>query len=131
MMKKKQILSLLPLLLAGCVGGTLSDTKDFEMFPLRSASEAEGKELKRCLKAAHHYQEQYRKKTGKPARKLKELPLVKYCSDFLMAQKGTATGYEIRAEIREDDQTVRWSVNEKGVIEEHLEGESSDPYMEL
>jgi len=113
------------------MGGTLSDTKDFEMFPLRGASESEGKELKRCLKSAHHYQEQRKLKTGKFARRLKDLPIDRYCSDFLMAQSGTNSGYEIRAEIRENEQTVRWSVNEKGVIEEHLEGDNEDPYLEL
>ena len=118
------------LFLPACVGGTLSDTKDFEMFPLRGASPEEGKGLKRCLKAAHKAQEQYRKKTGKFARRVKQLPIDEYCDDYLIAQHGTPTGYEIRAELRENETTVRWSVNEQGVIEEHLDG-GSDEYLEL
>ena len=76
-------------------------------------------------------QEHRRKKTGKYARRLKDLPIDNYCGDFLMAQQCTKTGYEIRAELREDEHTVRWSVNEKGVIEEHLEGNENDQYMDL
>ncbi len=119
------------LFLSSCVGGTLSDTKDFEMFPLRAASQAEGKELKRCLKFAHKLQEHRFKRTGKYARRLKGLPINNECGDFLMAQKGTQTGFEILAEIREDEHAVRWSVNEKGVIEEHLEGNDNDQYMDF
>ena len=118
------------LLLPACVGGTLSDTSAFEMFPLRGASPEEGKGLKRCLKAAHQAQEKYRKKTGKWARRVKLLPLDEYCDDYRMTQSGTPTGFEIRAELRENETTVRWSVNEQGVIEEHLDG-GSDEYLEL
>jgi|GEM_PF-4573166 len=117
---------LLPVFLVGCVGGTLSDTKDYEIFPLRGASQSEAKDLKRCLKAAHGLQEHLRKKTGKYARRIKDLPIENNCSDFLMAQNRTNTGYEILAEIREDEHAVRWSVNENGVIEEHLE-DGADP----
>lgn len=118
------------LALSACVGGTLSDTKEFEMFPLRGASPEEGKELKQCLKFAHQAQLQYRKKTGKWARRVKQLPLDEHCDDFLMAQAGTPTGFEIRAEIRKNETSVRWSVNEEGVIEEHLDG-GSDEYLDL
>ena len=115
---------LTPLLLCGCVGGTLGDTKDFEMFPLRAATGQEGRGLKRCLQTAHKAQEAYRRKHGKYARRTRELPIDADCSGFNVGQKGTPTGYEIRAELREDDTTVRWSVNEKGLIEEHLDPES-------
>ncbi|MGZ3652113.1 MAG: hypothetical protein ACXVB9_12910 [Bdellovibrionota bacterium] len=119
------VLLLLCLALPGCVGGTLSDTSDFEMFPLRAASTSEGKELKRCLQAAHAAQDHAKKKTGHYMRKVRELPIDSYCSGFRMGQSGTPTGYEIRAEIHEDDTMVRWSVNEKGVIEEHLDPEGN------
>jgi hypothetical protein len=112
------------------MGGTLSNHDDIEMFPLRSASESEGKTLKRCLKAAHQAQEEHKQKTGKYARRVRELPIDGDCSGVLLAQSHSASGYEIRGEIREDDTTVRWSVNEKGVIEEHLDP-SSDLDLEL
>jgi len=124
---KLNLIFLLPLLfsLHGCVGGTLSDTSDYEMFPLRAASTGEGKDLKRCLKAAHAAQDYAKKKTGHYLRKVRELPIDSYCSGFRMGQSGTPTGYEIRAEIHEDDTMVRWSVNEKGLIEEHLDPEGN------
>lgn len=115
-------LLLATLLLPACVGGTLSDTKEFEMFPLRAASQQEGKGLKQCLQAAHKAQLHYRKKTGQWARKVKALPVAQWCDDFLMSQVRTPSGFEIRAEIREHETDVLWSVNEQGVIEEHLEG---------
>ena len=116
-------LCLLLLSLAGCVGGTLGDASEFEMFPLRSASTAEGKKLKRCLKTAHAAEELRKKQTGHYARKVRELPIDDDCGGFRMGQKGTPTGYEIRAEIHENETLVLWSVNEKGVIEEHLDPE--------
>jgi hypothetical protein len=126
---------LLPLLLlpfSGCVGGTLGDASEFEMFPLRAASTAEGKELKRCLKYAQAAQERFKKKTGHYSRKVRELPIDKYCSGFRMSQKGTPTGYEIKAEIHEGESLVAWSVNEKGVVEEHLDPEGGDtPDLEI
>lgn len=127
---KKLFLLLLSVVQVGCVGGTLSDTKDFEMFPLRGASQEEGAGLKKCLKTAHRMQELQKKKTGKFARRLKDLPIDRECDDYLMAQQGRPGGYEIRAEIRENEQTVRWSVNQDGVIEEHLDGDD-DQYLEL
>jgi hypothetical protein len=131
-----QLLVSLPLLisLASCVGGTLSDTKDFEMYPLRGATAEEAKDLKHCLKTAHLLQEHLRKKTGKYARRVKDLPIDNSCGDFLMAQNRTPEGYEILAEKREDEHAVRWSVNQQGVIEEHLEdagGDVDDQFMEF
>ena len=121
-------LALLPL--AGCVGGTLGDASEFEMFPLRSASSSESKDLKKCLKTAHAAQERFRKKTGHYARKVRELPIDDVCNGFRMGEKGTPTGYEIKAELKEDETMVVWSVNEKGTIEEHLEPEG-DADLEL
>ena len=101
------------------------------MLPLRAATEQEGQGLKRCLKTAHAAQEQRRRETGKYAHKLKELPIRSACKDLLLSQGRTQSGYEIRAEIREDEQAVRWSVNEKGVIEEHLDPNDSEPDLEF
>lgn len=130
-MAKHLALLLALALLPACVGGTLSDTKAFEMFPLRAATTDEGPGLKTCLKAAHKAQEHYRKKTGQWARRVKQLPIDQYCGDYLMSQSGTPSGWEIKAEIRENETAVRWSVNERGVIEEHLEGGEGDEYLEL
>jgi hypothetical protein len=125
---KRFLLVAIPLLLlpfTGCVGGTLGDASEFEMFPLRTASTSEGKELKRCLKAAWAAAEHFKKKTGHYSRKVRALPIDDYCSGFRMAQKSTPAGYEIRAEIHESDTLVVWSVNQQGVIEEHLDPEGN------
>lgn len=120
----------LAMALPGCVGGTFGDHRSIEMFPLRAASDSESKDLKRCLKAARQAQEIRKRKTGKYARKVRDLPVDSYCNGFLMSQGGTEAGYEIRAELRESETTVRWSVNQQGVIEEHLDPET-EPDLEL
>ena len=125
------ILGILLCSLSGCVGGSFGNHEDFEMFPLRAASDAEGKSLKHCLKFVHRAQENYKKKTGHYARKPRELEIDGECQGFLMAEQGTPTGYEVRAELREDETTVRWSVNEQGVIEEHLDGNDSEGDQDL
>lgn len=117
--------ALILLTLPACVGGSLSDTSEFEMFPLRSASQSEAKDLKHCLKSAHAAQESARARTGHYIRRVKDLPVDRACNGFRMGQKGTPTGYEIRAELRESETAVRWSVNERGVIEEHLDPEGA------
>jgi hypothetical protein len=116
------VLFLLPL--AGCVGGSFGDTSSFEMFPLREASKSEARELKRCLKAAHAAQENSRNSTGHYLRSVKDLPVDNECGGVRLGQHGTRTGYEITGEIRGEESAVRWSVNEKGVIEEHLDPEA-------
>ncbi len=108
---------------SGCIGGTLSNHQDIEILPLRPATEDEGKDLKHCLKSANQAQDQRKNKTGHYAPKLHDLPLDGACKGLLLSQKISETGYEIRAEIREDDTSVRWSVNDQGVIEEHLDPE--------
>lgn len=116
-------LCLMAAMLPGCVGGTLSNHADIEMLPLRAASESEAKDLKRCLKNVQLAQENRKKNTGKYANRTKDLPIKQYCDDIVVTQGATPTGYEIRGEIREDDSLVRWTVNEKGVIEELLDPE--------
>src|SRR4051812_13020365 len=119
--------SLLPVLLvlplASCAGGSLGDTSEFEIFPLRAASKSESKDLKHCLKAAHAAQAGIKRKTGHYVRRVHDLPVDGDCSGIRLKQHGTPTGYEILGEIHEDETAVRWSVNEKGLIEEHLEPE--------
>jgi hypothetical protein len=121
------LLAILPALalmpLVGCVGGTLGDSSEFEMYPLRPASKSEAKDLKHCLRTAHEAQDGHRKRTGHYVRRVKDLPLDGACHGLRLGQKGTPTGYEISARLNEDETSVLWSVNEKGVIEEHLDPE--------
>jgi hypothetical protein len=116
---------LLPLLLAlslsACVSGSFGDHSDIEEYPLRGATEKEGKALKRCLKTAFRLQQEHRQKTGKFFTRASEMPLDDACQDFKIAQKRTQEGYEIRAEFSEGDSTVRWSINQDEVMEEHLD----------
>lgn len=123
-MKIAAILALF--LLTSCVGGTLSSTNDLEEYPLRAANEKEGKRLKACLKAAHAAQTASIKKTGKIRRKVSELPIDDPCNGFIMGMKFLDDGYEIMAQFHENDTTVRWSVNQDGIIEEHLDTEVDD-----
>ena len=116
----------LPLLLASllftaCVGGSLRNHEELENFPIRDATKDEGHELKRCLKAAHYYMELRKQKTGKPYARAAEIPSKKYCPDFkLSLGEAESGGYEITAAFSDGDNTVRWSINENAVIEEHL-----------
>ncbi len=116
-------------LLVGCVGGTLSNKDDLEMYPLRAATEAEGTRLKHCLDNAHKLQERRMRKTGKYYRRTVDMPLDSFCQGFLLAQTNTPEGYEILAQFHEDEQSVRWSVNENGEIDEHLD--AGDEYEDL
>jgi len=113
----------LALVLPACVGGTFGDTSEYEMFPLRGATKEEGRGLKRCLRAAYAAQEKARKRTGHLVRKIKDLPIEWDCGDLHVTQHRTPSGYEILAELHKHESAVRWSVNEKGVIEEHLDSE--------
>lgn len=128
-----RILSLffVALFFTSCVGGSLRNHEELENFPIREATKDEGRELKRCLKAAHYYMELRKQKTGKPYARASEIPSQKYCSDFkLSLGEAEAGGYEITAAFSDGDNTVRWSINESGVIEEHL-AETIDDSLEF
>lgn len=112
--------------LSGCVGGTLSNHNDIEEYPLRGATDSEAKRLKSCLRAAYQIQEHHKKKTGAYYRKASEMPVDQYCDGFLLAQNATKGGYEIMAQFHENENTVRWTINQDGVIEEHLDAEYDD-----
>ena len=114
------------LLLPACVGGSLSNHSEIEEYPLRAATESEGKRLKHCLRSAYQAQMSYRKKTGKAARKFSELPIDDACNGFRVSQKKTNDGFEIIAQFNEGDFTVRWSINQDQIIEEHLDPSLSD-----
>jgi hypothetical protein len=114
------------LLLSSCVGGSLGNHADIEEYPLREATEQEGNRLKRCLLAAHSAYERHRERTGNPARRTSELRVDADCQGFFLGQKRTPEGYEIMAQFHQGFTTVRWSVNQDGVVEEHLEVEFDD-----
>jgi hypothetical protein len=120
-MKAAYALSIL--LLSSCVGGTFGNHTDIEEYPLRGASDAEGAKLKRCLKAAHYVQEKHRQKTGAYYKRTSDMPVDSYCQGFMLAQNRTKDGYEIMAQFHEGESTVRWTVNQAGVIEEHLDSD--------
>jgi len=118
------------ILLSSCVGGSLGNPSEFEQYPLRSASESEGKKLKRCLRQAYAAQEKKKKQTGKLYRKASELPVDNECHGLYLHQKQTNKGYEIMAQFHENENTVRWSINQDGIMEEHLD-EDFDVDLEL
>ena len=120
----KKIL-LLSLLLPGCVGGTLGNTSEFEEYPIREATAGEGRRLKTCLRAAHHVQTKHKEAKGRYYGRASDLPVEAYCEGFVLSQAPIEGGYEISAQFHDNEQTVRWSVNHDGVIEEHL-GSSLD-----
>jgi hypothetical protein len=109
------------LLLSACVGGSLRNHKDLEEYPLREATKAEGAALKKCLLASRYYQELRKEKEGAPYKRAADIPSKKYCADYKLSLNDTEKGYEITAELTDDDQTVRWSIGEDGVIEEHMD----------
>jgi hypothetical protein len=117
---------LLSLLLTSCVGGTLGNHDDIEEYPLRAATEQEGARLKRCLKAAHWLQDKHRAKTGSYYKRTAEIPVDAYCQGFLLSLRPKSPDtYEIMAQFHENETTVRWTVNQDGVIEELLDGDYS------
>lgn len=118
----KHLTILLALLtLSACVGGTLGNHSEVEEYPLRGATAAEGKNLKRCLNMAYQVQQRQKKKTGKFYRHSSEMPVDDACQGFILAQRRTEEGYEIMAQFHEGESTVRWSINQDAVIEEHLD----------
>lgn len=130
-MKRKRCSLFLFLFLSGCVGGTFGNHEEVEMYPLRSASESEAKALKRCLRAAYAAQTAHIKSKGKPYRKTSDMPVDAYCQGIMLAQIGTPGGYEIMGQIHRDESTVRWTINQEGVIEEHLDNAPSDADLEF
>jgi hypothetical protein len=118
--------AIVSVILSSCVGGSLRNHEDMETFPLRDATKEEGARLKKCLQAKRYYQELRKEKEGEPYKRAADIPGKKYCGDFKMKLEQADSGYEISAEITDDDQMVRWSIGEDGVIEEHMEPEYDD-----
>jgi hypothetical protein len=106
---------LLLLLLPACVGGSLSNHEGIEEYPLRGANKDEAKSLKRCLLTAHEGME---KKIPRAKSKVDD-----NCEGYRLRHNRTNDGYEIMAQFHEDENTVRWTINQDGVIEEHLDPE--------
>lgn len=111
------------LLLSSCVGGTFGNTSEFEEYPLRSASEEESGRLKKCLRSAHRLQLEHKQKSGAFYKKAREIPLDSECDGFFLTQKKSEKGFEIMAQFHENESTVRWVINQDGVIEELLDPE--------
>jgi hypothetical protein len=111
-----------------CVGGSLGNSSEFEEYPLRSASESEAGRLKHCLRSAFRLQQAKKAKTGEYFRKASEFPLDSECDGFMLHQKKTPQGFELMAQFHENEFTVRWTINEKGVIEEHMEEEMAEDF---
>ena len=124
MTKRIALLSLL--LLPSCLGGSFRNHKELEDFPLREATKAEGKGLKRCLQASRYYMELRKEQKGEPYRRAADIPHQKYCKPYKMSLDQTEHGYELTAELTENESTVRWSIGENDVIEEHIEPKYDD-----
>jgi hypothetical protein len=119
---------LFALLLTSCVGGTLRNKNEFEEYPLRMATEKEGKKLKTCLLAAYSYQVKKKEKTGEYYRKAKDIPVDEYCEGFQLGQKFLPNGFEIVAQFHEGDASVRWTVNQDKVVEEHYDEDPEEEF---
>ena len=119
-------LLVLLVLLNGCVGGTFSNKGSLEEYPLRPANLEEAKDLKSCLKKVHAIQDHHWLQTGHYYRKIRELLVDDVCRGYQMAMHSNPEGFEALAQFNESETTVRWSVNQTGTIEEHLEGISPD-----
>ncbi|MCO5142861.1 MAG: hypothetical protein M9962_07215 [Oligoflexia bacterium] len=118
---KKMIGTLFTLLLSSCVGGTLSDTSEIEEYPLRPATREESAQLKQCLLSLFDAQNLYATKHNGSIPPLSDLALDNECNRIRIQRKKTEDGFEILGEFHKNENTVRWSVNQHGVIEEHLE----------
>jgi hypothetical protein len=118
----------LVIFLTSCVGGTLREQNEFEEYPLRQATAKEGKKLKTCLLAAYSYQMKKKEKTGEFYRKAKEIPVEEYCDGFQLGQKFFPGGFEIMAQFHEGESSVRWTVNQDKVVEEHYDEDPEDEF---
>lgn len=120
------LIFLVPLIFAACVSGSFRTHADLEEYPLRPATESEAARLKPCLRAGHAAMESYRERHGRYPKRSAELPVDAACNGFFLGLHRTTEGYELMAQFHENDQTVRWTVNQDGVIEEHLDEEIED-----
>ena len=68
----------------------------------------------------------HKEKTGKYYSKISQIPVDDECQDFIMTMKRSKSGFEIQAQFHENDNTVRWVVNQDGVIEELLDSGPGD-----
>ncbi len=125
-MKKIPFIIFSIFVLQGCVGGTLRSKNEFEEYPLRMASKSEGNTLRRCLFAAYEAQLNHREKTGEYQRKLRDLNLGDECSDLQVRQTVHSDSFEIVAQFHQGESTVRWSVNQDKLLEEHYEDSGED-----
>lgn len=114
------------LILSSCVGGSLRTHPDLEEYPLRPATPSEAARLKPCLRAGHAAMVAYVEKHRRYPKRSAELPIDAACQGLFLGLRRTGAGYELMAQFHENEQTVRWTVNQDGVIEEHLDEEIGD-----
>ena len=112
--------------LSSCVSGSFGNHQDIEEYPLRSATKDEAKDLKRCLRSAYQSQQKEMESTGKYFRKVSELSLDGSCQGFLLAMKHRKGGYLVTAQFHSEETTVRWTINQDGVIEDYLDPQMDD-----
>jgi hypothetical protein len=118
--------------MSGCMGGTLSKIPEADKEPdvqlaLRSATASEATRLRTCLRAAESAQRKHLSENGNFSQKLEGLGLEQPCQGLkarLFPKK--PKGFEFWAEIWDQENMARWSINQKGVLEEHLESNSLD-----
>lgn len=116
-------LGLAPLLSACAVTGGSGDKDALNLYPLRPATRDESRALKACLKSVHQLREEYLTKFERPPSRIAELPYDKYCDSDIRVSRVQLEegGYEIEAQLNEAETSVVWSLNERGVIEEHVD----------
>ena len=129
-MKQKVFLlsTLLASLLCACVGGTLSDTKEFEEYMLRGATPAEGKKLEHCLRAVRDEQKRHLRKHKRYSGRAAELPIDEACSGIAVALRAFAKGYNVAVQMHGEESTVRWTMDQDGTITEHTDEDVNEDW---
>lgn len=105
-------------LFSGCVSKTFSDTSELEEYPIRDASEQERKHMEGCARALYQAQNKSMEKTGKYQRKVSNLGIDEPCQGLRVQLKGNPQHYIAAITITENDTTVKWEVNERGIVTE-------------
>lgn len=108
-------------ILTSCASASLSEKNDLEEYPLRSATDGESANLKRCLRAVEVVQKDQFEKKGEYFKKTKDLPIGRECLDFLVGLRSNGKKYEAIVQFHDNETTVRWSITDQGVIEEHMD----------
>lgn len=114
----KRLFVVLPLFLSACVGGTLSDTREFEEYMVRPATKKEAERLERCLRAVRDEQNRVFKKMKRYLGRATELGVDEPCSGIALALRSRGDSYTALVQLNENEHTVRWTMDENGQITE-------------